>query len=177
VSARRIDPPRDLARVAQVADAARRAFLAGRPGDAARLADEAANTLARATGDVRDWNNGMSLTEVADLHLVPVDTVRAALGTDLAVLVWRGHGRVDEASAVAFRPRRPLPADVHERAATVAGFVTHRGTARPVEVATAFGCAERTASTALRAAVADGLLVRERGGAYTNPTTPPEAAQ
>ncbi|WP_194522382.1 hypothetical protein [Cellulosimicrobium sp. JZ28] len=117
----------------------------------------------------------MSLTEVADLHLVPVDTVRAALGTDLAVLVYRGHGRIDEGSAVAFRPRQPLPPDVHERAATVAEFVTHRGTARPVDVAAAFGCAERTASTALRAAVADGLLIREHGGAYTDPTTPPEA--
>jgi len=172
VTARRIDPPRDLARVAQVADAARRAFLAGRPGDAARLAEEAANTLARATGDVRAWTNGMALTEVADLHLVPIDTVRAALGTDLAVLVWRGHGRVAEASAVAFRPRRPLPPDIHERAATVAEFVTHRGTARPVDVAAAFGCAERTASTALRAAVADGLLIRERGGAYVDSGEP-----
>lgn len=176
MTARRIDPPRDLAQVAQVADAARHAFLAGRPGDAARLADEAAHALARATSDARAWTNGMSLTEVADLHLVPVDTVRAALGTDLAVLVWRGHGRVDEASAVAFRPRRPLPPDVHERAAPVAAFVAHRGTARAVEVAAAYGCAERTASTALRAAVAAGLLIRERGGAYTAPTTPTGAA-
>lgn len=118
----------------------------------------------------------MALTEVADLHLVPVDTVRAALGTDLGVLVYREHGRVDEASAVAFRPGRPLPTDVHERAATVAEFVTQHGTARTADVAAAFGCAERTASTALRAAVADGHLVRDARGTYTDPTAPADAA-
>lgn len=177
MTARRIDPPRDLARVAQVADAARRAFLAGRPGDAARLADEAAHVLTRTTGDVRAWLNGMSLVDVAELHAVPVDNARQAVADGrLDVIAYRGHGRVEEASAVAFLPRRPLPADVHERAAALAAYVAHRGSARATEIADAFGRSTNALRVALAAAVADGLLVRERGGTYTGPTAPADAA-
>ncbi|MFF3063014.1 hypothetical protein ACFVQ3_00515 [Oerskovia sp. NPDC057915] len=160
MSARRIDPARDLARVARVLDAARRAFDGGRHRDAARLAAEAASGLAAATDDVGAWRDGMTLDEVADLHGVTVSTVRDALGDSLDVLALRERGRVIERSAVAWRPPREWPGDRDDRALAVAAYIEHVGRATSADIAAAFGCGANVAGAALMCAVRAGLLVR-----------------
>lgn len=175
MTARRIDPARDLARVARLVDTARRTFDDGRPGDALRLADEATQALARATADVAAWRDGMTLDEVADLHGVPLSAVRAALGTGLDVVALRGHGRVVETSAVAWRPAREWPRHLDDRALAVAAYVEHLGSACRSDVVAAFGCLPNAATDALRAAVDAGLLHRN-GPRYTPTATSTSAA-
>lgn len=160
MTARRIDPARDLARVARLVDTARRTFDDGRPGDALRLAADAADLLARASADVAAWRDGMTLDEVADLHGVPLSAVRAALGTDLDVLALGGRGRVVEASAVVWRPAREWPKAVDDRTLAAAAYVEQMGQSASAKVAEAFGCTANVAGAALMAAVRHGLLTR-----------------